>query len=56
MLVFQGVSQDVADMLCCYSTKNNLTNKVLPTSKYVTKIIGKEDGVIKLVDASIIAR
>jgi hypothetical protein len=56
MLEFQGVSKDVADKLCCYSTKNNLMNQVLPSSKFVTKIIAREDGIIKLVDASIIAR
>ena len=56
MLEFQGVSPDVVDTLCCFSTKNNLMNNVLPTSNFVTKIIAKEAGIIKLVDASIIAR
>lgn len=56
MLVFQGVSQEDADILCGYTTKNNLMNQVLPKSNFVTKVIAKEDGKIKLVDASIIAR
>ena len=56
MLEFQGVSRDVADSLCCFSTTTNLVNQVLPTPNFVTKIIAKEAGIIKLVDASIIAR
>ena len=56
MLLFQGVAQDVADALCMESLDFGQMNNILPISKHITNISANSNGIIHLIDASIIAR
>ena len=56
MLIFQGVDQDIADALCKESLDFGQMNNIVPTSKHITNIKANDNGLIHLIDASIIAR
>ena len=56
MLLFQGVAQNIADALCNGPLDFGQTSNILPTSKHITNIKANANGIIHLIDASIIAR
>ena len=53
MLEFQGVSSEVANKLC---NSDCIEKNVLPSAQFTTQIKSNEEGLIKLIDASMIAR
>ena len=56
MLIFQGVTKEVADKVCYDNVEDDGTKLPLPKSKYISQIKAKAAGIIKLLDASAIAR
>ena len=56
MLAFQGVSSEIVNKLCNNSGYDCLIKQTLPTAQFTTQIKSKEEGIIKLIDASLIAR
>ena len=56
MMEFQGVSNDIVNRLCSSSDEDYLEKCVLPTSQFTTQMKSEREGIIKLIDASLIAR
>ena len=56
MMKFQGVSNDIVNELCSCSDEVYSEKSVLPTAQFTTQIKSEGEGIIKLIDASLIAR